>query len=302
MALKRESPEAETPANKQIEASNRPKARRTGPAVPASIAFSASKIKPCRSGGASPPLAMPAEQVPQQLLLRLQQQQQEQQSPPLFVLTSSSSGSSGKLQPDASLRAAPGQLGAADASSHLRPLLQPDARTPSPDARSGSDQQQWSRLYSAGSSPLSPAIAAVLAAQQQAQQQVQQQGGAPHAPAAAAPRDSPPQTARKAVRFAPGPLLPPAFQPSEGAPAPRRAVGSDGHPEGEGQLALPVRQVPFPQTDLNRSNIVVLEQLLGPENAPSVGRLKRRIGILPPNRPPRVHLTVALPRAQRQQA
>ncbi|KIY95301.1 hypothetical protein MNEG_12663, partial [Monoraphidium neglectum] len=41
--------------------------------------------------------------------------------------------------------------------------------------------------------------------------------------------------------------------------------------------------------DLNRGTIAALEELLGPENAPSLGRLKRRLGILPaPPRAPRV--------------
>jgi hypothetical protein len=122
--------------------------------------------------------------------------------------------------------------------------------------------------------------------------------GAPQLPPpgslGAAPPQPPPQLQpRKAVRFAPGPL---------GALG--RPAGSDGHPLAEGRVAAPVRPAgppPGPSDPVTRSNISLLEELLGVENAPSLGRLKRRVGLLPPGRPPRVHLTTA-PAAQRQVA
>jgi hypothetical protein len=39
--------------------------------------------------------------------------------------------------------------------------------------------------------------------------------------------------------------------------------------------------------DLSRGNVLMLEQLLGAECSMSVTRLKRRVGLLPPIRPPR---------------
>lgn len=67
------------------------------------------------------------------------------------------------------------------------------------------------------------------------------------------------------VRFADGPL---------------KAVHGtvDGHPAHEGrQSAARVRDVPNPWGDtLKQSHVQELEHELGPENAPSVERLKRR--------------------------
>ncbi len=168
-----------------------------------------------------------------------------------------------------------------------------DVRTPSPDARAADSQDQLrSRPGAVAASP-----AAVVAPSQSAaagSASAPPRSGALTAPrpAAAAPRPG------KVVRFAPGPLLP------NGLPhaAPRAPVSSDGHPASEGCVAVPVRQLPFCcPTDLTRSNILVLEELLGPENAPSLGRLKRRIGLLAANRPPRVHLTTVVQQPQRQQ-
>ncbi|WIA08831.1 hypothetical protein OEZ85_008252 [Tetradesmus obliquus] len=54
---------------------------------------------------------------------------------------------------------------------------------------------------------------------------------------------------------------------------------------------MPVRRVPSSYAlDLTRGNVLMLEQLLGPESAMSVARLKRRVGLLPPIRPPRPHV------------
>jgi hypothetical protein len=84
------------------------------------------------------------------------------------------------------------------------------------------------------------------------------------------------------VSFAPGPL--------HSSPAVRSPVTDDGHPATEGALAMPVRRVPSSYAlDLTRGNVLMLEQLLGPESAMSVSRLKRRVGLLPPIRPPRPH-------------
>lgn len=71
----------------------------------------------------------------------------------------------------------------------------------------------------------------------------------------------------------------------------RTPVTPDGHPACEGALAMPVRRVPSSYAlDLTRGNVLMLEQLLGPESAMSVARLKRRVGLLPPIRPPRPHV------------
>lgn len=80
------------------------------------------------------------------------------------------------------------------------------------------------------------------------------------------------------VRFADGPLNPQAHPNST----------DDGHPASEGALAVPVRRVPVSYgMDLSRGNVLMLEQLLGAECSMSVTRLKRRVGLLPPIRPPR---------------
>jgi hypothetical protein len=85
------------------------------------------------------------------------------------------------------------------------------------------------------------------------------------------------------VSFAPGSL--------HSSPAVRSPVTDDGHPATEGALAMPVRRVPSSYAlDLTRGNVLMLEQLLGPESAMSVARLKRRVGLLPPTRPPRPHV------------
>ncbi|KAF6259272.1 hypothetical protein COO60DRAFT_1514060 [Scenedesmus sp. NREL 46B-D3] len=84
------------------------------------------------------------------------------------------------------------------------------------------------------------------------------------------------------VSFAPGPL--------HSSPAVRAPVTDDGHPATEGVLAMPVRRVSSSYAlDLTRGNVLMLEQLLGAESAMSVARLKRRVGLLPPIRPPRPH-------------
>jgi hypothetical protein len=88
--------------------------------------------------------------------------------------------------------------------------------------------------------------------------------------------------ASRRVSFAPGPL--------HCSPAVRSPVTDDGHPATEGALAMPVRRVPSSYAlDLTRGNVLMLEQLLGPDSAMSVMRLKRRVGLLPPIRPPRPH-------------
>lgn len=84
--------------------------------------------------------------------------------------------------------------------------------------------------------------------------------------------------AGRRVRFAAGPLKPEAHPNST----------DDGHPASEGALAVPVRRVPVSYgMDLSRGNVLMLEQLLGAECSMSVTRLKRRVGLLPPIRPPR---------------
>ena len=80
------------------------------------------------------------------------------------------------------------------------------------------------------------------------------------------------------VSFAAGPLDP-EYHPNS---------TQDGHPASEGALAVPVRRVPVSYgMDLSRGNVLMLEQLLGTECIMSVTRLKRRVGLLPPIRPPR---------------
>jgi hypothetical protein len=80
------------------------------------------------------------------------------------------------------------------------------------------------------------------------------------------------------VSFAAGPLDP-EYHPNS---------TQDGHPASEGALAVPVRRVPVSYgMDLSRGTVLMLEQLLGTECIMSVTRLKRRVGLLPPIRPPR---------------
>ena len=71
------------------------------------------------------------------------------------------------------------------------------------------------------------------------------------------------------------------------AEGPLRALHgtADGHPPQEGSRgAAKVRGVPNEWgSNLHPSNVILLEQELGPENAPSVDRLKRRQP--PPNKP-----------------
>jgi hypothetical protein len=85
----------------------------------------------------------------------------------------------------------------------------------------------------------------------------------------------------KRVHFAPGPL----------------PDTPDGHPAREGRVAAPrptswlvaaLKPVPLVAADpLTPANIRMLAAELGPLNAPSIGRLKRRVGLVPPLvRPP----------------
>lgn len=139
-------------------------------------------------------------------------------------------------------------------------------------------QRRSARLAPSRQQRRAPAAAAVAASNKQAPQ-----------PAAAAPAtDSsavpPPGGASsqggagRRVRFAAGPLNPEAHPSST----------DDGHPASEGALAVPVRRVPVSYgMDLSRGNVLMLEQLLGAECSMSVTRLKRRVGLLPPIRPPR---------------
>lgn len=107
-------------------------------------------------------------------------------------------------------------------------------------------------------------------------------GTAPHAVSNAAHSGpSTPGQARR-VRFAAGPLNPEQHPNST----------NDGHPASECALAVPVRRVPASYgMDLSKGNVLMLEQLLGAECSMSVSRLKRRVGLLPPIRPPRPHAT-----------
>lgn len=88
---------------------------------------------------------------------------------------------------------------------------------------------------------------------------------------------------RRRVSFASGPLDPGAHPHST----------DDGHPAREGAVAVAVRRsahAPSWGLDLTRGNVLMLEQLLGPDCAQSVTRLKRRVGLLPPIRAPRPHI------------
>ncbi|GBF92043.1 hypothetical protein Rsub_04390 [Raphidocelis subcapitata] len=251
------------PARTEAEAVERRKARRTGPAVPCSVRRAAAA-----AGDASHPPA-----------------------PCLAAHRALAAGAAAELPAGAW-----GGLGGAVFDGAAAAPLSPSARAAS-----------WPQL-----APPARALTPLQQLQQQQQQQ-QQEAHAPHphqqppdpprqpspddAPRPAAPDQRRPASAgaspcapAKAVRFAPGPLPPSA-----------RDVGVDGHPAGEGRVAVPVRLLRHaPPQDLTRSNVLALEELLGPENAPSLGRLKRRVGMLPPGRPPRVHLTAA--RVQQRQA
>lgn len=228
----------------------RPKARRTGPAVPASIAFSrpGSQLPPCCKTTAS--AWMTPKEGPQH------EQTPQTQLPDDVGSTTSSPRSSSSASLSLQL-------------FHTR--TQPDAaRTPSPDARRACDQQL-------------PAAAAAAATTSDG-------------PAESCATSVLPPPVRKAVRFAPGPLADRAAAGSARGP-----VTPDGHPAGEGRVAVPVRQLPFSfPTDLNKANLLTLEELLGPENAPSLGRLKRRLAAL--QRPPRAHLHVHIQQHAQKQA
>lgn len=124
-------------------------------------------------------------------------------------------------------------------------------------------------LRHSGSSPDVSALVdqrplAAGAAEEEQEQAALPSSQAPEAAvaAAAAPARSP-----KRVRFAPGPL-----------PASAPAAGPDGHPAGEGRVAEPVRRLPFAlPRDLDLDHVDRdLTALLGPENAPSLARLRRR--------------------------
>lgn len=72
------------------------------------------------------------------------------------------------------------------------------------------------------------------------------------------------------VRFAPGPLA-------------DQFASADGHPQHEGVTAIQRRSVPSPwPVDLTAHNIRMLEAEIGDICQPSVERLKRRVGLLPP--------------------
>eukprot|EP00878_Enallax_costatus_P004019 GHUV01004242.1.p1 GENE.GHUV01004242.1~~GHUV01004242.1.p1 ORF type:complete len:354 (+),score=78.81 GHUV01004242.1:278-1339(+) len=83
------------------------------------------------------------------------------------------------------------------------------------------------------------------------------------------------------VSFAPGPL----------SPQQHGNCTPDGHPAAEGAQAVPVRRVaPSYALDLTKGNVLFLENLLGQDCQMSVMRLKRRVGLLPPIKPPRPHV------------
>jgi len=131
-----------------------------------------------------------------------------------------------------------------------------------------------------------PAAAAVAAAAdadaQPAAGAVDSPGTATHAVSNAAHSGAPTPGQARRVRFAAGPLNPEQHPNST----------NDGHPASECALAVPVRRVPASYgMDLSKGNVLMLEQLLGAECSMSVSRLKRRVGLLPPIRPPRPHAT-----------
>eukprot|EP00879_Flechtneria_rotunda_P004325 GHRR01004575.1.p1 GENE.GHRR01004575.1~~GHRR01004575.1.p1 ORF type:complete len:397 (+),score=111.79 GHRR01004575.1:173-1363(+) len=90
------------------------------------------------------------------------------------------------------------------------------------------------------------------------------------APASSISKQS--SSSQRRVRFLAGPLQPGVHCNST----------SDGHPATEGAGAVPVRRIaPLYTGTLTKGNVLMLEQLLGPEHAMSVARLKRRVGLLP---------------------
>lgn len=248
----------------------RPKARRTGPSMPASIACSADRQLP-------PPCLRVC--CAQQSAARMEGKLQ----PQLMELQESMPQQTELLHGNASSLMRTSQPAHAAACQQQQQQQQPmvigvdiahSLRMPLPDLRFCNDQQPQSG-WADEHMPVDCVITV-------AESSPRADGHAPAAVASAAAAAAlEPAAPRKAVRFAPGPL-----------PASSPAVGFDGHPVGEGRVARPVRQFsPGSFTsDLSRSNLLALEQLLGPENAPSLERLKRRL-VTTPNRPPRVQLT-----------
>lgn len=93
--------------------------------------------------------------------------------------------------------------------------------------------------------------------------------------------EGPREQQQRRVRFARGHLDP----TSDPTAAP------DGHPATEGCQVAPVRHLPQSYAlDLTRGNVLMLEQMLGDACRPSISRLKRRVGLLPPIRAPRPYL------------
>lgn len=69
---------------------------------------------------------------------------------------------------------------------------------------------------------------------------------------------------------------------------------ADGHPDHEGRQGAPRCANPAPQqvmAQINLKQVAALEEELGPDNLPSLLRLKRRIGLLPPLKRTRQHAT-----------
>ncbi|KAI8463521.1 MAG: hypothetical protein J3K34DRAFT_526934 [Monoraphidium minutum] len=253
----------------------RAKARRTGPAIPAAISFS------------RPDAALPRAHLKVAASATWQEAAGAHTRAPDDV---GSTTASPRRTYDTPPAPPPPLALAAAAAPPMRTRLGGAAAPPpaasSPDA---GRSDQWRPPWAAPPPPPPPAPAAA----QDAAAAGGAAGGATGSSATAPPPgDAPP---RKVVRFAPGPLAP--------AAAARGPVGDDGHPAGEGRVAVPVRQLlGHPPCDLSRANIGALEELLGPENAPSLGRLKRRIGLAPAPRPPRVPLGPAASLQRRQAA
>jgi hypothetical protein len=102
------------------------------------------------------------------------------------------------------------------------------------------------------------------------------------------------------VRFAPGPLLAPDETPDEKQTWSQRRhrtpVTADGHPATECVRAVPRCRIPHQVGHpLTRRNVLMLEELLGPQCAASVMRLKRRAGMLPPLLPLRPYANGTAP-------
>lgn len=264
------------------------KARRTGPAVPQSIAFAACPQAPSWMPAMRPPDDVGSTMRPsdgvggkgyhhhdtwpaQHLLAQVKQQQQPQHQKNYNM----------QQQQLAQQAAFPGATWAA----------------PSPDAwPSVSDQLQLNTYATCSAGDVGNTSTGVAASSQSIYRIAPQ---------------------RKSVRFAPGPLAmssssssldSSASSTAEAETSCAAAVSPDGHPAGEGRVAMPVRRLPATGStlvDLSQINIKELEELLGPENAPSLARLKRRVsiscGLLAAVRPPRVQLTTAVQHAQRQQ-